>query len=158
MTIVRDLCALIERHRPLPEHDSAVRPRELCTFADAEFLDRSSEEAKASLAVPDLEKRLLALGVLYRLGEYKPIRDFFGDDPDRLGNRGKLLLVLAYLRLFDGKHTSLSRFVLPIVKDLLSTEPSEFGTLYDWLLDYVQERPMSPRFYEKSIGCERSLT
>ncbi|HOT90964.1 MAG TPA: hypothetical protein PLJ78_10980 [Anaerolineae bacterium] len=144
---------ILQKQQLLLEWSPTARPRELRTFAD--FPDLSPEDIEAALASDDQGQQLRAIGTLYKAGDYKRVRDFFKKDAGRLGNSGKLILVLAYLQLFAENRISLDRYALPLLKELLTQEPSEFGSLYDWVQDYIQERPMPQQFYEQSQECQR---
>ena len=72
-----------------------------------------------------------------------------------LRDAGATRALLAEHRDLADKPDRLSRLVLPLLKDLLAQESSDFDNLYDWGQDYIQERPLPPRFYEQSEGCQR---
>lgn len=153
MSTIRALTASLRLQQVLPEWSSTPNARELRSFAD--FPDLSPEDIEAALVSDDQGQQLRAIGTLYKAGDYKRVRDFFKKDAGRLGNPGKLLLTLAYLQLFAENRISLDRYALPLLKELLAQEPSEFGSLYDWGQDYFQERPLPQQFYEQSQGCQR---
>lgn len=151
MSTIRNLIRQVAQQEPLLEWSSTIRPRDLRSFAD--FPDISPEDIEKALASDAPEQQLRAIGALYKAGENKRIHDFFEKDTERLGNPGKLLLALAYLQRFAQNRISLDRLAMPLLKELLAQEPSEFGSLYDWIQDYIQERPLPQQFYEQSQGC-----
>jgi len=91
--------------------------------------------------------QLRLLGVCYQNGKYTLIHHFLKDNPDQLGYKGKLLLVLAYLQTFRDQPDKLEGWANSLVKELVASEPSEFANLYEWFQNFIQERPMPPAFY-----------
>ncbi len=126
-----------------------VPPRSLSLFSD--LVDILPQDIERLIQSDTPDDQLRALGALYQSGEYQRIRAFFKSNPDRLGNEGKLLLVLTYLQLFRDKFDRLERFTAPMIKELTDSEPSEFSSLHEWFQNLIQERPMPPTFYARPL-------
>ena len=153
---IQDLLDELLSQKSLGHWPPAVRPRALHSFADLSGVQpQELERLKQSDVVAD---KLRLLGVYYRQQAYSSICRFFRHKPDRLGDEGKLLLVLAFLQLDRDKPDRLERHVAPLLKELVASDPSEFAPLYEWFQDLIQERPMSSLFYTRSSACPRVTT
>jgi len=149
---LQELIDTLERRKPIAGWPPEIPPRALRSFLD--IPDLSMQEAEELSQSDSPADQLRALGAWYRHEEYKRIRTFFKGREDKLGNEGMLLLVLAYLRLLGDKPERLSTHAMPVVKTLVTEEPSEFGSLYEWFQNFILERPMPQRFYDQSAGCK----
>lgn len=149
---IQELVDRLTSQEPMDDWPPEVPPRPLRSFAD--LPDIPSQELERLSQLDEVADPLRLLGEGYQNGEYKPIRMFFRDNPDQLGNEGTLLLVLAYLQLFRDKLDMLERHAAPLVKELVASEPSEFVPLYEWFQNFVQERSMPQAFYARSSGCK----
>jgi len=148
---VQELVDTLERQESINGWPPEMPPRALRSLAD--LPDLSLEEAEELSQSDNPADQLRALGAWYRHEEYKRIRTFCKGREDRLGNEGMLLLVLAYLKLLGDKPELLSTYAMPLVKTLVTEEPSEFGSLYEWFQNFVLERSMPERFYDQSADC-----
>jgi len=141
---IQQLVGMLTQQEHIPGWAPKASQRPLRSFSDLptvapQEIERLSRSDKAS-------DQLRALGAWYASKEYSKIRALFKRNPDRLGNEGKLLLVLAYLQISRTQSEILERYAAPLVKEL-ANEPSEFGNLYEWFQNFIQERPMPPAFY-----------
>jgi hypothetical protein len=154
---IQKLIGTLARQERIDDWPPAEQPRQLRSFFDlpdiaheeAERLSRSSEQAD----------QLRELGARYRNREYNRVRNFFKDKPDQLGNEGKLLSLLAYLQIFRDNPSVLTRleqYAAPLVRELVASEPSEFGALYEWFQNFIHGRPMPSAFCVRSSGCKCS--
>ena len=149
---IQNLVDTLTRQERMDDWPPEEPPRPLRSFAD--LPDIPPQELERLSQPDEIADPLRLLGAAYQNKEYKPIRTFFRDNPDQLGNEGKLLFVLAYLQLFRDKPDMLERYAAPLVKQLVASEPSEFAPLYEWFQNFVQERPMPQAFQARSSGCK----
>jgi hypothetical protein len=110
----------------------------------------STEEQTRLLRSKNPQDQLGALAARYQSKELQSIRRFFSRDRERLGNKGKLLLLLAYLELFRGQSEQLFKYALPLADELARDESSGFGTLRDWLKIFLQGRDLPPEFHQRA--------
>ena len=151
---IREFIDKVNRQETITGWPPEAPPRPLRSFAD--LPDIPPQELERLNQPDEIADSLRLLGAAYQNEEYRHIRHFFRNNPDQLGDKRKLLLVLAYLQLFRDKLDMLERYAAPLVKELVASEPSEFALLYEWFQNLIQERPMPQAFYARSSGCKCS--
>jgi hypothetical protein len=149
---IQELVGRLTSQEPIDDWPPEVPPRPLRSFAD--LPDIPPQELERLNQPDEVADPLRLLGAAYQNEEYRHVRHFFRNNPDQLGDEGKLLSVLAYLQLSRDKPNMLERYAAPLVKELVASEPSEFAPLYEWFQNFVQERPMPQAFQARSSGCK----
>jgi len=154
---IEELIDRLNAQETIEDWPAAEQPRPLRSFSD--LPDIAHEEPERLSRSGEQADRLRELGAHYRNREYNRVRNFFKENPDQLGNEGKLLSLLAYLQTFRDNPSILTRleqYAAPLVRELVASEPSEFGALYEWFQNFILERPMPSAFYARSAGCKYS--